>query len=243
MAQELNISTWSMSRLLGENLGLRAYCWSTGHFLIPQLKKQRELKCKCLLQQYANNGHQNILFTDDKIFTIEESFNYWNDRVYAWSSREASEIVPKDERGHHPSSVMVWWGVSYSGATQLHFCEKGVKTSVKVYENTVLEPIVRGLNTTLFRNQLWTFKQDSAPAHKAKCTQVWLEGHTPDFVSTANCLSASLDLNPFDHKLWSLREGKRRHPTIESLKHSLVSEVADFPIETVCCNRCLTAKT
>ena len=196
MAQELNISTRSMSRLLSEDLGLRAYCRRTGHFLTPQLKKQRELKCKCLLQQYANNGHRNILFTDDKIFTTEESFNRRNDRVYASSSREASEIVPKDQRGHHPSSVMFWWGVSYSGATQQHFHEKWVKTSAKVYENTVLEPIVRGLNTTFFRNQLWTFQQDSSPAHKAKSTQTWLEGHVPDFISTTDWPSASPDLNP-----------------------------------------------
>ena len=222
------MSTRSMSRLLSENLHLRAYRRSTGHFLTPWLKKQRELKCKCLLQRYANNGRRNILFTDEKIFTIEECFNRQNDRVYASSSQEAREIVPKVQRGHHPSSVMVWWGVNYSGATQLHFCEKGVKTSVKVYENTVLEPIVRGLNITLFRNQHWTFEQDSAPAHKAKSTLVWLEVHVPDFISTADWPSVSPDL--------SVLEGfvcKRRHPIIVSLKHSLVSAVADFPIETM----------
>ena len=131
---------------------------------------------------------------------------------------------------------MVWWAVSYSGATQLHFCEKEVKTSAKVYENTVLELIIRGLNTILFRNQHWTFQKDSAPVHKAKSTQVWLKSHVPDFISIADWSSASPDLKPLDYELWSVLEGTvctRRHPTIKSLKRSLVSAVADFPIETM----------
>ncbi|KAJ4434476.1 hypothetical protein ANN_23038 [Periplaneta americana] len=217
MAREVNMSQRSMSRLLSEDLGLRAYRRSTGHYLDARLKKQRVLKCRRLLQRYVNNGHRRILFTDEKIFTIEESFNRQNDRVYASCSREAREKAPKVQRDHHPSSVMVWWGA-------------------KVYENTVLEPIVKDLNQTLFRNQNWSFQQDSAPAHKARSTQEWLERHVPDFISTADWPSSSPDLNPLDYKLWSVLEGivcKKRHPTIESLKRSLLAAVADFPMETM----------
>ena len=46
-----------------------------------------------------------------------------------------------------------YWGVSYGATTKLRFCEKGVKTSAKVYENTVLEPIVKPFNNTLFSNE------------------------------------------------------------------------------------------
>ena len=196
IAHELNILKRSMSRLLTEDLGLQAYRRSTEHFLTPWLMKQRELRCRRLLQRYASNGHQSILFMDEKISTIEESFNRQNDRVYASSSREAHKVARRVLWAHHLSSVMVWWGVSYSGVTQLHFCEKGVKTGAKVYEDTVLEPIVRGLNTILFRNKHWTFQQDSAPAHKAGSMQVWLEGHVPDFKSMAEWPSSSPDLNP-----------------------------------------------
>ena len=38
--------------------------------------------------------------------------------------------------------------VSYPGIMQTHFCEKDVKTSAKVYEDMMLEAIVRGLNTS-----------------------------------------------------------------------------------------------
>ena len=119
---------------------------------------------------------------------------------------------------------------------QASFLQKGVKTGAKVYEDMVLDPIVRGLNTILFRNKHWTYQQDSAPAHKAGSTQMWLEGHVPDFISTAEWPLSGPDLNPLDYKLLSVLEGivcKKRHPTIDSLKQSLVSGVADFPIETV----------
>ena len=79
---------------------------------------------------------------------------------------------------------------------------------MKVYENIELEPIVKGFNTTLFRNQHLSFQQDSAPVHKAKSTQVWLEGHVPDFISIADSPSASPDLNPLDYKLWSVLQEK-----------------------------------
>ena len=118
-----------MSRLLRGDLGLKAYRRSTGHFLTPQLKQMWVIKCKRVLQRYAGNGHRRILFKDEKIFNIEESFNRRNDKIYATSSRDAREKAPKIQRAHYPVSVMVWWGVSYDGTTQMHFCEKGVKTS------------------------------------------------------------------------------------------------------------------
>ena len=218
MARELNMSKMSMSRTLSSDLGLHAYKRRKGHLLTNDLKRQRLLKSKRLLKRYAANGHRRILFTDEKIFSVEETFNAQNDRVYAKSSREAGEKAPRVQRGHHPASVMVWWGVSYEGTTELHFCEKGVKTSAKVYQETVLERLVKNLNNTLFHGQNWSFQQDSAPAHKARTTQQWLETNVPDFISTSDWPSASPDLNPLDYKLWSkLQEMacKKRHPNIE----------------------------
>ena len=98
MARELSVSKMSMSRLLRSDLGLKVYRRSIGHFLTPQLKQMRMIKCKCLLQRYAGNGHRRILFTDEKIFNVEESFNRQNDKVYATSSRDAREKAPKIQR-------------------------------------------------------------------------------------------------------------------------------------------------
>ena len=87
---------------------------------------------------------------------------------------------------------------------------------------------------TLFHGQNWSFQQDSAPAHKARTTQQWLETNVPDFISTSDWPSASPDLNPLDYKLWSkLQEMacKKRHPNIESLKRSLRKAATDFTVD------------
>ena len=73
--------------------------------------------------------------------------------------------------------------MSYEGVTQLHFCEQGVKTSVVNYQSDILEKVVKPLNDTLFAGINWTFQQDSAPAHKAKTTQRWLEVNLPKFIT------------------------------------------------------------
>lgn len=236
MAREMALSKMSMSRIIKQDLGLGAYKKHTGHLLTVALKQIRRVRSKCLLDKYAQGMHRKILFTDEKIFTVEEKFNKQNDRVYAKSSKEAAELVPKVQKGHHPASVMVWWGVSYDGVTQLHFCEKGVKTSAAVYQKTVLEQVVKPLSTTIFQNQHWVFQQDSAPGHKARTTQAWLRNNVPEFISAEDWPSGSPDLNPLDYKLWSILEGMvctKRYPNIDALKKALSKAVANFPMDVV----------
>jgi hypothetical protein len=49
---------------------MRAYRRSKGHFLTPALKEIRQTRIGRLLQWHAKKGQENILFTDEKIFTI-----------------------------------------------------------------------------------------------------------------------------------------------------------------------------
>ncbi|CAH0402516.1 unnamed protein product [Chilo suppressalis] len=97
----------------------------------------------------------DFFFSDEKNFTVEESYNKQNDKVYAHSSKEASNRIPRVQRGHFPSSLMVWLGVSYWGLAEVHFCEKGVKTNAVVYQNTVLTNLVEAVSHTMFNNRHW----------------------------------------------------------------------------------------
>jgi hypothetical protein len=99
-----------MSRLLRDDLHVRAYRWSMEHLLTPALKEIRQTRTERLLQWHTVNGRENILFTDEKIFAIQEQYKRQNDKIYAQTSREAKEKVPRVQTGHHPSYVMVWWG-------------------------------------------------------------------------------------------------------------------------------------
>ncbi|KAG6450211.1 hypothetical protein O3G_MSEX006429 [Manduca sexta] len=131
---------------------------------------------------------------------------------------------------------MVWWGVSYEGVTEPYFCEKGIKTSAQVYQDTILEKVVKPLNITMFNNQVWSFQQDSAPGHKARSTQSWLESNASDFIRAEDWPSSSPDLNPLDYDLWSVLEStacSKRHDNLESLKQSIRLAVKNFPMERV----------
>jgi len=63
-----------------------------------------------------------------------------------------------------------------------------------VYEEDVLQRVVKLLNVTVFSGQEWVFQQDSAPAHKAKRTQEWLQRNVLAFFSAENWPSGSKDL-------------------------------------------------
>jgi hypothetical protein len=87
--------------------------------------------------------NKEILFTDEKFFTVKETFNKQNNRVYAWSFKEACKLVPRIEFGHYPASVI----------TSLHFCEKGVKTVARNYQQDILTNVLEPLNQTMFQNR------------------------------------------------------------------------------------------
>jgi len=121
--------------------------------------------------------------------------------------------------------------------TTLHFCEKGVETGARVYQEDVLQGVMKPRNTIVFNGQKWVFQQDSAPEHKAKTTQEWLQRHVPTFISAKDWPSGRPDLNPLVYKLWAVLEDmacRKHHNNLDSLKRFLVKVAAEIPLETVC---------
>ena len=107
---ELNISMLFMSGVLRNDLGLKAYQQSTGHFLTLHLKEQRLIKSKCLLQCYTNNGQRRISFHRWKYLQYWGGFQLAN-----WPSLYLNILRnlwqgSKIQRDHHPVSVMVLLG-------------------------------------------------------------------------------------------------------------------------------------
>lgn len=72
---------------------------STGQWFLETLRQIRAIRAKKLLQQYVQNGHRRILFTDEKIFfPLEEKFNRQIDRVYAHNPRVAADKNAKSRQ-------------------------------------------------------------------------------------------------------------------------------------------------
>ena len=107
---------------------------------------------------------------DEKNFNFEEQYNCQNNDLCSnilWDEGEGS-------RGAQRTSLFLdhgFVGVSLLGVTFLHFCDKGMKTRARVYQEDFLLGIVKPPNTALFNGQKWIFQQEPAPAYKAKTTQ------------------------------------------------------------------------
>jgi hypothetical protein len=87
---------------------MRAHCHSKGNILTATVKEIQQTRAERLLQWHAKNRHENILFTDEKIFTIEEQYNCQNKKIYAEMSHEVKENNLRVQRGHNPFYIMFW---------------------------------------------------------------------------------------------------------------------------------------
>ena len=77
-----------------------------------------------------------------------------------------------------------------------------------MFQEDVLQGVMKPLNMTVFSIQKWVFQKDSAPAHKAKTTQECLWRKVPGFINAEDWPLGSPDLNPRDYKLWAVLGGR-----------------------------------
>ncbi len=80
------------------HLSVSRHCAS--HLLDAILKKSTLWKVQKVAKNIPKNTHQRILFTNEKIFNVEEKFNRQNDHVYVKSCYEAKDKIPS-----HPTPI------------------------------------------------------------------------------------------------------------------------------------------
>lgn len=139
LAKELKISQDSVRRIIKNKLHKTTYKIQKIHQLTDAQKKVRAERVKRLLARHAKHEIPNIVFSDEKIFTVEQVVNKQNDRIYLDSSEKHHLNEYSATRTQKPASVMVWAGVTSSGWTPLVFVPAGVKINQAEYQNRVLE--------------------------------------------------------------------------------------------------------
>ncbi|KAK0420332.1 hypothetical protein QR680_014620 [Steinernema hermaphroditum] len=70
LAKKYKIGYASMHKLVTEDLHLKSYKISRGHLLTDAKKAERLQKCKKLRAESRGSGFANVVFSDEKIFTI-----------------------------------------------------------------------------------------------------------------------------------------------------------------------------
>ena len=75
-----------------------------------------------------------------------------------------------------------------------------------------------------FAKNHWTFQQDSAPLHKVRKTQRYLQEKVPSFISSQQWPPYSRNLSPMDFSIWSILEAKvstKKYQTVNALEIAL----------------------
>lgn len=159
-----------------------------------------------------------MLFTDEKLFKVEAEFNPQNHRVLASTSEQANNQGRMIKRASHPQQVMVFGAITSDGKMPLIFVDPGVKINKEYYLEETLKNHVLPWTKSHFGNQVWTFQQDSAPAHKAKIVHAWCTANFPRFITSSEWPASSPDLNPLDYSIWGVLQSKvqeRPNPNLE----------------------------
>ncbi|CAP27106.1 Protein CBG06875 [Caenorhabditis briggsae] len=112
MASQLGIARSTVQSIVKNDLKLKSYKLRRGQYLSDKSKAMRLEKCRKLLQHFQVRRVSDVIWTDEKIFTIEPLPNRQNQRQLL--SKDDS-MSPKRRLAHNrlfPKSVMVWAGIT-----------------------------------------------------------------------------------------------------------------------------------
>ena len=128
------------------------------------------------------------------------------------------------------ATVMVFGVVSSEGHIMPpHIFEVGLKVNTKVYLD-VLKSVVIPWCNQVAGDRPWVWQQDSAPAHKSKETQAWLQKECYDFVPFSHWPPSSPDLNPLNYFVWWYVENIT-NMTFHNTKSSLIAAIRRVFVE------------
>ena len=140
----------------------------------------------------------------------------------ATNNRDVARVM----KTKFPITVMVFGLVSSEGhILPPHIFEVGLKVNTKVYLDVLKSAVNRWCNQVA-GGRPWVWQWDSAPAHKSKETQAWLQKEGYDFVPFSHCPPP--DLNPLDYFVWSYVENIT-NMTSHNTKASLFAAIRRAP--------------
>lgn len=233
LAKDMGIARSSMRRILKDDLHMKAYKKQRIHGLTEAQKKARVVRCKNLLAWHAGD---EIIFSDEKMFVLQDTHNQQNDRVYG----TALKNIPCDklavQRFQNHSAVMVWGAICPRGKLPLLFIERGVKINKEYYIQNVLENHLLPHAMELYGDNYFCFQQDGAPSHKAKVTQEWCRENLTDFIPADEWPASSPDCNPLDFSIWGYmlsKIGSTKGMNLDGFKKLLIKIWDEIPLDIV----------
>ena len=170
------------------------------------------------------------------MFSTDPSYDCQNHRWFATNNRDE----PRVTKTKFPATVMVFGVVSREDRIMPpHIFEVGLKVNTKVYLD-VLKSVVIPWCSQVAGGRPWVWQQGSAPAHKSKETQAWLQKECYGFLPFSHRPPSSPDLISLDYFVWSYVENVT-NMTSHNTKASLIAairrifaELPPAPVKKAC---------
>ena len=124
MTKQLNISRKTLQMIVKNNLGLRSYRLPNGQVLTDQAKQNRKEKCKKLRELFTVRRIEDVLWSDEEVFTVEVAENSQNHRQLLSPALKNNRKRKVATRSLFPESSMVWGGIRSKCKTSLIFIDK-----------------------------------------------------------------------------------------------------------------------
>ena len=191
MARDLKIDKKTVRTIVKDDLKLSPLKMTNRHQLTALQKQKRMERTKIFLNRLKDGTDAGeIIFSDEKILSVEAQFNSQNDRILA---KSADNIY----RRQKPASAMVWAAISENWKSTLIFVKEGTKLNANSYIEDILTPAHVEMKKH-YKDDPFTFQQDGAPSHTINKTQDWCESHFPAFCRKELWLPSLPDLNHLD---------------------------------------------
>src|SRR6218665_1473605 len=102
--------------------------------------------------------------------------------------------------------IMVSAGVSMHGKTCIIFIDPQItKVNGEYYVGLLHDKLIPECRR-LYPDDSYIFQQASAPSHRCRLAQQFLQANTPDFIHNDAWPPNSPDLNPLDYYVWNALE-------------------------------------
>ena len=109
---------------------------------------------RCLLKRIRRWHSVPIIWTDEKVFTVEMAFNHQNDMVLDIRVEDIPIEARTSSRRQNPTSVMIWAGVTSDGKkTPLIFINEGIKVNQWVYWDMLASKVLPWMNSEVWPHQ------------------------------------------------------------------------------------------
>jgi inhibitor of nuclear factor kappa-B kinase subunit alpha len=237
MASQMAMSRRSLSRIVHEDLNMSSYKSKEREALTEKQRRARVVKAPKLKRVVGVRNICKIIFTDEKIFSLDETGAHPLVKFHCPSSKRYQESLKCGRSSnHHSPGIMVWGGVSKLSKTPLIFVEPGAKVNAEYYQNNILLQLKTWCTTALNGVESITLQQDWAPAHRARSTKSWLRNNQIHFLDEDLYPAASPDLNPMDYSIWGWMLqclSEKNLQTVEELKVAVTSVWESLPQDAI----------